>query len=266
MVRGMTFRVLTSTAQDVSEPRPYVLVHGIGASHRYLTPLHADLARTADVYSIDLPGFGGLPDPEDDVDVAGMAAALGEVLDRLGLTGCVLIGHSMGSQWVVELAAGRPDLALGVVAIGPVADDRHRSFGAQMMALAVDSVGEPPVVNRLVFGDYLRCTLRWYLRQARHMVEYRLENRVGDLTVPLLVVRGANDPIAGTEWCRRLRDRAEHGSLVVVPRKRHVVQYTAPGAVAAAVRAWRADAARNRRRLAAASAGFGDPARITTNS
>ena len=97
-----------------------------------------------------------------------------------------------------------------------------------MMALAVDSVGEPPVVNRLVFGDYLRCTLLWYLRQARHMVEYRLEEPIAMFAVPLLVVRGANDPIAGTEWCRRVRDRAEHGSLVVVPRKRHVVQYTTP--------------------------------------
>ena len=60
MVRGMTFRACSPRRRRMSpEPRPYVLVHGIGASHRYLTPLHADLARSADVYSIDLPGFGG---------------------------------------------------------------------------------------------------------------------------------------------------------------------------------------------------------------
>ncbi|AWB96963.1 alpha/beta hydrolase [Agromyces badenianii] len=234
----MVFRVLATAAEDASEPCTYVLVHGVGVSHRSLARLHEELARTADVFSIDLPGFGGLPKPHGDVDVAGMAAALGDVLDLLGLTNVVLVGHSMGTQWVVELAAARPQLAKGVVIIGPVTDSRHRSLAAQLIALAVDTVGEPPNVNRVVFADYLRCGPRWYLRQTRHMVEYRLDRRVEDLAMPLLVVRGGNDPIAGTEWCRRLRDHAPHGSLVIVPRNRHVVQYTAPRAVAAAVRAW----------------------------
>ncbi|GAA1846093.1 alpha/beta fold hydrolase [Agromyces salentinus] len=240
---GLRFRVLASTAAQASQSsRAYVLIHGVGMSHRYFSRLHEELAGTDDVYSVDLPGFGGLPKPGTDLDVPAMAAALGGVLDTtVALTAdeIILVGHSMGAQWAVELAAERPDLVHGVVIVGPVADERHRSLRAQSVALAVDTLGEPPSVNATVLSDYLRCGPRWYLRQAAHMLAYRLEDRVRDLRMPLLVVRGGDDPIAGAVWCRRLRDRAPRGSPVVVPQRNHVVQQTAPRAVADALRAWR---------------------------
>ncbi|WP_199484450.1 alpha/beta fold hydrolase, partial [Microbacterium sp. C448] len=119
----------------------------------------------------------------------------------------VLVGHSMGAQWVVELARQRPDLAASVVLIGPVADDEHRTIRAQSLALALDTLGEPPVVNAIVFAEYIRCGMPWYLTQLRHMMAYPIEDGVADLVVPVLIVRGGNDPVAGLEWCRRLSDR-----------------------------------------------------------
>lgn len=232
----LTFRVVSSIRPNDAPRAAFVLVHGIGVSHRYFARLHADLATTDDVYSIDLPGFGGLPKPDRSLTVAEMAGALGGVLDELMLDRVVLVGHSMGAQWVVELAAQRPDLASHVVAVGPVADEKHRTLGAQALALAVDSLGEPLVGNFLVFTDYaFRCGPVWYLRQSPHMMSFRIEERVQDLTQPLLVMRGENDPIAGTEWCRQLRDNAAAGSLVVVPGCRHLVHHTAPRAVASAL-------------------------------
>ncbi|WP_382307233.1 alpha/beta fold hydrolase [Herbiconiux sp. UC225_62] len=241
---GMWFRVLSTVeggaravpdASTGRDGRAHVLVHGIGTSHRYLSRLHDEFARTGPVHSIDLPGFGGLPKPPEAPSVPEMAAALADVLDGLGLRRPVLVGHSMGAQWVVELAATRADLASAVVAIGPVADDRHRTLTAQSVALGIDILGEPPVVNAVVFLDYLRCGPAWFLRESGPMLSYPIDERVADLTVPLLVVRGGNDPIAGTAWCRRLRDAAPRGSLAVVPGHRHVVQFTAPRAVASAI-------------------------------
>ena len=171
-----------------------------------------------------------------------MAGALGEALERLGITRAVLIGHSMGTQWVVELARQRPELAASVVVIGPVVDDRFRSVLAQSVALGRDTLGEPPLTNVIVFTDYLRAGPIWYTRQLRHMIAYRLEERVGDLAVPLLVIRGGKDPIVGVTWARRVRDSARAGSLVSVPGHHHVVQYTAPRAVASAITAFVASA------------------------
>jgi len=249
------FRVLSSFGAAASRTPAFVLVHGIGVSHRYLSRLHRALAETSEVHSIDMPGFGGLPKPGGQVPVPTMAEALGVLMDRLGLAGAVLVGHSMGAQWVVELAVHRPELASNVVVIGPVSDDQRRSVAAQSIALAVDTIGEPLDGNVIVFTDYLRCGPRWYLRQLRHMISYPIENRVSALTCPLLIIRGGNDPIAGLAWARRLRDHAPVGSLVVVPGHRHLVQHTASRSVARAITAFLADSERSR----------GEPARNTAS-
>jgi pimeloyl-ACP methyl ester carboxylesterase len=243
VVDGMDFRVLSSASAQRPADAVFVLIHGIGTSHRYMARLHDELARSNDVHSIDVPGFGGLPKPVVAPSVTLMAAALGALLDELRIQSAVLVGHSMGAQWVVELAVIRPALARAVVAIGPVTDDAHRSLLSQSVALGVDTLGEPPSVNIVVFSDYLRCGPSWFLKEARYMVNYPIEDRVMELDIPFLVIRGGNDPIAGIAWCRRLRNRAKQGSLVVIPGHRHVAQFTAPRAVASAITAFVAQAA-----------------------
>lgn len=234
-VNGAAFRLLRSPRPAGSSQPTTVLVHGVGMSHRYLSRLHDRLAARTEVISIDLPGFGGLPKPPADLDVSRMAESLGEVLASLGRGRMILVGHSMGAQWAVETAIQRPGEVAMVVAMGPVADERHRTAAAQARALAMDTLGETPSINAIVFTDYLRCGVPWYLAQLRHMLRYPMDEKVRELSVPLLVLRGGHDPVAGSDWCRRLRDRAPVSRFVQVPRAFHVVQESAPGAVASAI-------------------------------
>lgn len=234
-VDDLAFRLRESPAPDGSSLPTVVLVHGIGMSHRYLTRLHAVLAVSTGVVSVDLPGFAGLPKPVHDADVPRMGRALAEVLGSLDGGPLVLVGHSMGMQWVTEAArSGVPDLRV-VVGIGPVVDERHRTLPRQAVALARDTLGESPRINAIVFSDYLRCGVPWYLTQVRHMLAYSTEHAVRDLRVPLLLIRGGSDPVAGREWCRRLRDAAPVSRLVEVPGHHHVVQESGPRAVADAI-------------------------------
>lgn len=235
IVDGLAFRLIESPRPKATTAPTVVLVHGIGMSHRYLARLHEVLAASTRVVSIDLPGFGGLPKPQQMLDVPRMAQLLGDVIASLGDTEVVLVGHSMGVQWAIETARRRSDLVRSVVAMGPVVDDRHRTLGSQARALGVDTLGETPSINAIVFSDYVRCGVPWYLTQLRHMLAYPTEDRVRDLAVPLLIIRGGSDPVAGREWCRRLRDTAPQARLVEVPRQHHVVQQSAPRAVAAAI-------------------------------
>lgn len=236
-VGDLRFRTLTSPGATGTV---YVLVHGIGMSHRYLARLHDSLTAQGTVISVDLPGFGGLTKPSRDLDIGEMADALAAVLDGLGAAAVVLVGQSMGTQWAVELAARRTDLARAVVLIGPVADERRRTVLQQAALLALDTAGEPPGANALVLGDYLRCGPVWYLTQLRHMLGYPIEQRIRAVRAPVLIVRGSRDPIASRGWCRRLRDAAAAGTVLVeVPGRVHNVQHTAPGAVASAIRRFR---------------------------
>ncbi|WP_307453793.1 MULTISPECIES: alpha/beta fold hydrolase [Microbacterium] len=233
-VNGLAFRSFSTRRSGAPA---YVLVHGIGMSHRYYTRLHVALAEDAEVHAVDLPGFGGVPKPGWVPGIRETADALGHVLDELGVRDAVLVGQSMGSQWVVELAQQRPDLARGIVALGPVVDSARRRALTQALLLARDSALEPPRLNGIVVSDYLRCGPVWYARQAVHMLRYPIEDRVATLAPPLLVLRGSNDPIAAQEWAVRLAARAPDAEVAVITGHRHLAHFTAPRETAERIRA-----------------------------
>lgn len=237
---GLAGRLYRSVAPagDVQR-RTYVLLHGIGVSHRYFARLHRELALTADVYSFDLPGFGAAPKPRRQVPVGEYAAFVRAALDEAGVRSCVVIGHSMGTQHAVELALQEPELLEGVVLMGPVVDPRRRSVARQALALARDSMfSESPSANAVVFADYIRAGPRWYLTELPVMMQYPLEDRIRGVSQPLLVLRGSRDPVAGRAWCQRLAAQAPQGSLAEIPGQGHVFQHTAPGPAAAAITSW----------------------------
>ena len=213
----------------------FVLVHGIGMSHRYLARLHDELAGAGTVHSVDLPGFGGTARPAERMSIADGAAALGDTLDSLGVSGVVLVGHSMGAQFVTELAARRPALVTHLVLIGPAIDPGRARPIIQALDLTRDALKEPPSGNALTFMDYLRCGPRWYLTELAPLLEYRTDDRLRDVVAPTLVVRGGDDPIARQEWCAELAAIGVDGSLVTIPGHRHLVQHTAAAQTAAAV-------------------------------
>ncbi len=239
VIDGGRFTVFASQATTATAgAAPVVLLHGVGMSHRYYARLHELFARTRTTYSIDLPGFGSLGRPETDFDPQRMARGLAVVLAELGERRAVVIGHSMGAQWVVELSRQRPGLVEAAVLIGPVVDDRRRTLGAQALRLVLDALREPPRVNAILLSDFVRCGIPWYAMQVRHMLRYPIEQRISEVDVPVLIIRGGNDPVAGLAWCRRLRGSGREASVALVPGHAHVVQFTSPRAVASAVHAF----------------------------
>lgn len=238
VVAGHAFRLHESTESHDPASITYVLVHGVGMSHRYFARLHPEFPLGSRVISIDLPGFGGLPKPSQDLSVPEMGRMLGELVALIGAERVVYVGHSMGAQWVIEAARAHPSSIEGVVLIGPVVDSRHRTVAAQGAALAIDTLGESPSANAIVLSDYIRCGIPWYLRQTRQMLAFPTELAIRSLTMPVLVIRGSRDPVAGSEWCRTLSTSASLGTLVEVAGQHHNAQYTAPRAVAAAIEEW----------------------------
>lgn len=217
----------------------YALLHGIGVSHRYLARLHLELAKTADVYSFDLPGFGPSPRPRRQLQVADYAAFVGTVLTDAGVRRVVPVGHSMGAQFAVELALQEPDLVAGAVLMGPVVETGRKSVPRQALALTRDAMfSESLSCNAIVFSDYFRAGFRWYLTELPVMMEYPLKERVAAVRQPVLVLRGGKDPISRRPWCEELAAAAPHGSMGEVPGKGHVLQHTASEAAAEIISGW----------------------------
>ncbi|WP_052273880.1 alpha/beta fold hydrolase [Arthrobacter sp. L77] len=237
-VRGaLTCRVHRARqAPDPGSPRRlFVLVHGLGMSHRYFERLQRTLIGHGDTLVLDLPGFGGTPTPDHQLDVEAYAAVIARVLDEEGVQDCVVIGHSMGAQFVTELAIGRPDLVSRLVLIGPVTDSARSSVGRHALMLAADTLVEPPVNNLMVGSAYARCGIRWYLKELPVMLGYRLDDRLPLVTCPVLVVRGTLDIISGHDWCERLTRTARHGRLVELPGRPHAAHRGGAVDIAAAI-------------------------------
>ncbi|WP_150307563.1 alpha/beta fold hydrolase [Planctomonas psychrotolerans] len=222
-------RVGASTSPD------FVLVHGIGMSHRYFRRLHARLAAAGNVYSIDLPGYGGNRRPRASMSVRDGAVAIAATLDAMGLRSCVVVGHSMGAQFAADLGILRPDLVSHLVLIAPVVDPRHPTALGHALPMMVNSLFEKPIINAIEFADYVRCGPRWYFSQLREMTTHSIAGRLALVTMPVLVLRGARDALVTRQWSTALAACVTGGRAESIRGGAHVIQYSQPKRVAAAI-------------------------------
>jgi 3-oxoadipate enol-lactonase len=95
---------------------PLLLLHGNRDRKELWRFLRGELGDRRTL-AVDLPGHGGTPLPAS-TDMADHVTALGELLDALPVAQCAVIGHSMGGQLAIALAARRPDLVRALVVIG----------------------------------------------------------------------------------------------------------------------------------------------------
>jgi pimeloyl-ACP methyl ester carboxylesterase len=222
---------------DGDDGPPVVLVHGIGVSSRYFTRLARALAADGSVHVVELPGFGAAPRPDEPLTVEEHAATVNAYVRSAGLGQAVLVGHSMGVQVVVEAALQDPEPYAAVVGIGGVVDPGARTAVRQGLRLAHNSLLEPPLSNWAVLRDYARTGPRWYLKTVPIMLGYRTEEALPRLRVPLLLLRGSRDPIAGPAWTEQMRRLAPDARLVEIEGAAHVAQYSRPEQVAEEIRA-----------------------------
>jgi pimeloyl-ACP methyl ester carboxylesterase len=121
------------------------------------------------------------------------------------------------------------------VLIGPVTDPDRGTALTQAKDLIRDCLGEPWNGNALTAGAYLMCGPRWFFATLPTMLHYRTDIALAGIDVPVLVLRGENDPVARRGWCEALASAAPQGEFVEVPGKRHLVHFSAADTTAAAI-------------------------------
>jgi pimeloyl-ACP methyl ester carboxylesterase len=100
------------------EGAPIVLLHCYACSLRWwqrLTPL---LNANHRVAMVDLIGFGGSQKPKGGYSIGEQARAVAEALNRLGVEGAVIVGHSMGGEVATAVAESSSELVDRVAVIG----------------------------------------------------------------------------------------------------------------------------------------------------
>lgn len=199
-------------------PHTFVLLHGIGMGRSvYLDVVQKLRGR---VIAIDLPGFGEAPEPERTPTMERHADLVAAFLRSRGERGVIPIGHSMGSQIAAELAARHPSLIAGVVLAGPTVNSAKRNIGAQAAYLLRDLIGERPEVLWRGAREYLRGGPH-LIRKMRATIVHEPEKAYARIDCPVLVLRGAKDPLAPMSWCREIIDAIPGAELQVIPDHGH---------------------------------------------
>ena len=203
------------------EETPIVLVHGL-ASGRSLKPMIRALGRRP-VFAPDLPGFGMSDQPLHPLDVSGLADALRRwVLDN-GLAPAILVGFSFGCQVAVELAARCPAAVDRLVLVGPAFDPEARTPGRLAMRWVRNTPRSSPRLAPAVVHDMIDALPWRSVRTLRTALSYPIEDRLGEIEAPTLVVRPERDHLVPAEWTERVAELIPDAELVVLPKTAHSI-------------------------------------------
>lgn len=228
----------------------FLLVHGVGLSHRSFSRLARVLAEQGTVLAPDLPGHGRAPGVGRRATIEELAGAVGDGLAaRLGGSGVgpgsgvgsgpvVVLGHSLGAEVATEVARQRPELVQGLVLVGPVVDPEAATAVRQGLRLLRDMAVERPLTSTMVAREYRHCGPLTYGAGVRSMLRYDTAAGLTGLAVPLLVLRGEGDPIAPARWTGQLRDRVDDGTAAEVPGAVHNLVHSHSADVGRAVLAF----------------------------
>jgi pimeloyl-ACP methyl ester carboxylesterase len=208
--------------------RAVVLVHGLGASSRALTPTLMRLASSHRAYAPDLPGFGLTTRPRRPMDCNGLADALAEWMQATGVGRASLLAHSSGCQVAVRFALRHPERLDKLILQGPTLDPEGRGALRHLGRVLRNSPREPATLGALRLMDSRDAGPWCLLRSFAFALHERLEELLPEVRHPTLVVHGAKDPLVPEAWARRMVELLPHGRRVTLPGGAHCLPYDAP--------------------------------------
>ena len=211
---------------------PLVLLHFMGSSRNEWDLVRARLPRDAVVVALDLPGFGDAAGIGA-MDVAGMADAVDARIREAGIDDCIVAGHSMSGKVAMLLAARQPRYLRGLVLVAssppspePIDDDartRLLSFDGTREAAAdyIDGMTAgrlPDGPRELAIADAMRASPSAWRAWVTAGSQEDLEDDIGMLPIPALVIGGVDDPSLGVDIQRaRVMPHLAHAGLVAIP-------------------------------------------------
>jgi pimeloyl-ACP methyl ester carboxylesterase len=163
------------------------------------------------------------------------AELVNRVRTRPGTEPVVLIGHSQSCLVVAAAAVGDPRV-VGLLLLGPTPDPRLRRFPVLVARWVRTAAREPWWQVPLVVRQWLRTGAPAMVALWRRTVTQRLDDILGRVEVPVVVVRGARDALVPRDWAAHLAGCAPLGRLVELPGAAHMVVHTRPEDVARVAR------------------------------
>jgi pimeloyl-ACP methyl ester carboxylesterase len=236
------------TYSDRGTGRTFLLLHG-GAGPQSVTGFADQLAEAepARVIIPVHPGFAGTPRPGGLSSTAGLAEVYVSLLGELGLTGVTVVGNSIGGWIAAEMALTGSARITSVILVDAVGIEVPGHPVADFFSLTLDQVADlsyhdpdpfridPGVMSteqRAVMAGN-REALAVYSGTA--MTDPGLSTRLGQVSVPTLVLWGDSDQIVDPDYGRAFAAAIPGAQFHLLPATGHVPQIETPAQLLSAV-------------------------------
>ncbi len=242
-VAGLNIRVL----QGGSGPAAVFLHHSTG--NPGWLPFHEALADRFALSVPDLPGYGQSARPDWARDPRDIAVLTNRIIDKLALESITLIGAGLGGFIATEMAAMNQSRLSKLVLIGSaglqpsegeIADQMMVDFAEYIKAGFRDDAAfqhvfgeelDPAVRSLWDFSREMTARITW----KPYMFSRRLAPLLGEITVPALVIWGAEDRVVPVACAHQFANGLKNARLELVPGAGHLVELEEPEKVAALI-------------------------------
>lgn len=235
---------------------PVVLLHGTPFSSYVWRDVAAALAERHTVFVWDMPGYGCSEMREgQDVSLAAQTSVFTELLGHWGLDRPAVVAHDFGGAVALRSAllsgVGFDRLTLvDAVSLRPWGSEffrlvrrnsevfrqlpghLHEALVRSYVSTASHRGLHPEVLDFLVrpwLGERGQAAFYRQIAQADEHFTEEVEDRLGDLDMPVLVVWGKDDQWLPAVYADRLLARIPQARLGLVEDAGHLVQEDAPG-------------------------------------
>ncbi len=240
---------LPDAPPDTDLGRTLVCIHGSGNNGHSMLPLMERLEDAHRVIAPSLPAHARSGGVEGLASIPQMAAHVAGLVEALRLGRPVLLGHSLGGAVVLELALSRPELVSGLVIVGSTAkfpslpdvalDGLRRVVEGKERRQFTRDAFSPSTPDEIVHKGWMedaKTDPRVMLSDMVSLRGWAADERLDEVTVPTLVVWGADEYPPLRAGGAALREGIAGARALTVPDAGHMVHFEKPDEVAAEVR------------------------------
>ncbi|MHA2405565.1 MAG: alpha/beta fold hydrolase [Candidatus Hermodarchaeia archaeon] len=218
---------------------PLVMIHGSLCRH-FLWKQQQSLSEVAKLVLLDLPGHGESEPLEGRVTIRELAELVANIVEGLGLTEVVPVGHSLGGGIAIQLALNHPHLLKGLVLAGtgaklgvlPAILEGLQTDFQVAIDLAIGQLGfasnTSSKVIEQVKSECLRCDPNIGYSDFAACNDFDERNRIQEITVPTLVLVGDQDQLTPIKWSQYLADKIPTSTLRIIKGAGHFVMAEQP--------------------------------------
>jgi 3-oxoadipate enol-lactonase len=240
--------------QIEGEGAPLVLIHAGICDSRMWDAQWPAAAEGRRALRYDMRGFGRSPIPPEPFS---HAADLADLLDSQGVSGAALVAVSMGGRVALELAIARPDLVSKLVLSGPGLPNHEwsqavRAYGeAEDAAIDAGDLDAASEINVRFWVDGVGRTRDQVDTQVRsrvhemqlralelqveageaaeeHLLADDVDRRLGEITVPAMVLVGEHDVADMHEIADRIATAVPGARLELIAGTAHLPSMERP--------------------------------------